>query len=169
MHRTSTAVDVRPFRHTDREEVLEALRASGVFSDEELRVALEVIDTGLDTGLDGDYPLFVADVDGHARGYVCVGRTPLTRGTWHLYWICVHPASQGLGIGHRLQDEAERFVQARGGERILLETSSTPGYAAARAFYERAGYTIVGRVADFYRPGDDCVMYCKVFLGQARS
>ena len=169
MHRTSTAVDVRPFRHTDREKVLEALRASGVFSDEELRVALEVIDTGLDTGLDGDYPLFVADVDGHARGYVCVGRTPLTRGTWHLYWICVHPASQGLGIGHRLQDEAERFVQARGGERILLETSSTPGYAAARAFYERAGYTIVGRVADFYRPGDDCVMYCKVFPAQARS
>ena len=168
MHRALTPIDVRPLRHTDRDDVLEALSASSVFSEEELRVALEVIDAGLETGLDGDYPLFVAAVDGHVRGYVCVGKTPLTRGTWHLYWICVHPDSQGLGIGQRLQHEAERFVQARGGERILLETSSTPGYVAARAFYERAGYSVVGRVTDFYRPGDDCVMYCKVFPSQAQ-
>lgn len=147
----------------------EALRACGVFSDEELAVARDVIDAGLATGLDGDYPLFVAEVAGRVRGYVCVGRTPLTRGTWHLYWICVHPASQGLGVGQRLQDEAERFVRARGGERILLETSSTAGYAAARAFYERAGYTVVGRVADFYKPGDDCVMYCKSFAERSAS
>ena len=111
--------------------MLLALQASGVFNEEELRVALEVIDAGLDTGLDGDYPLFAAEVEGRARGYVCVGKTPLTHATWHLYWICVHPESQGMGIGQRLQDEAERFVHGRGGERILLETSSTPGYAAS--------------------------------------
>ena len=169
MDRGVPSIVLRPFRHADREDVLEALRACGVFSEEELVVAREVIDAGLATGLDGDYPLFVAEVDGRVRGYVCVGKTPLTRGTWHLYWICVHPASQGLGIGQRLQIEAERFVQARGGERILLETSSTPGYAAARAFYDRAGYAIVGRVPDFYKPGDDCVMYCKVFPTPAAS
>jgi ribosomal protein S18 acetylase RimI-like enzyme len=163
------SIAIRPFRRADREDVLEALRVCGVFGEEELIVAREVIDAGLGTGLDGDYPLFVAEVDGRARGYVCVGKTPLTHGTWHLYWICVHPASQGLGLGRRLQIEAEQFVQARGGERLLLETSSTPGYATARAFYERAGYTIVGRVADFYKPGDDCVMYCKVFPKPAAS
>ena len=168
MHRALPVIEVRPFRHADRADVLEALRASGVFNEEELRVALEVIDAGLDTGLDGDYPLFAADVDGRVRGYVCVGKTPLTHATWHLYWICVHPESQGLGIGQRLQVEAERFVLGRGGERILLETSSTPGYAAARAFYERAGYAVVGRVTDFYRPGDDCIMYCKVFPAAQR-
>ena len=169
MPRTSTRIDVRPLRSTDRDDVITLLRASSVFSEEELRVALEVIDAGLETGLDGDYPLFVALADGRVRGYVCVGKTPLTRGTWHLYWICVHPESQGLGIGHRLQEQAERFVQAHGGERILLETSSTPGYAAARAFYERAGYSVAGRVADFYKPGDDCVMYCKSFNVRQQS
>ena len=169
MDRGVASIAIRPFRGSDRADVLEALRMCGVFSEQELVVAREVIDAGLETGLDGDYPLFVAEVDGRARGYVCVGKTPLTRGTWHLYWICVHPASQGLGLGQRLQIEAERFVRARGGERILLETSSTPGYAAARAFYEGAGYTIVGRVADFYKPDDDCVMYCKVFPKPAAS
>jgi ribosomal protein S18 acetylase RimI-like enzyme len=146
---------------TDRDTMADALRACAVFTGEEVRVALEMIDQGLAGGPDGDYALLVADVDGRGVGYVCVGRTPLTRSTWHLYWICVHPSAQGRGVGRCLQAAAEAFVIARGGERVLLETSGTPGYAAARVFYERAGYAVVGRVADFYRPGDDCIMYCK--------
>jgi ribosomal protein S18 acetylase RimI-like enzyme len=153
---------IRPLRHADRGDVIEALQACGAFTEEEVQVALEVLDQGLAGGLDGDYPLFAAERAGRVCGYVCVGRTPLTRGTWHLYWICVHPAAQGQGIGRDLQAHAERFVAEHGGERLLLETSSTAPYDAARAFYARAGYEIVGRVADFYRPGDDCVMFCKV-------
>jgi ribosomal protein S18 acetylase RimI-like enzyme len=72
-------------------------------------------------------------------------------------------------FGRSLQSAAEAFVIARGGERLLLEASSTPAYAAARAFYERAGYAVVGRVTDFYRPGDDCLMYCKAFDQSARA
>ena len=44
---------------------------------------------------------------------------------------------------------------------MVLETSAGPAYARARAFYERAGYAVVGRIADFYKPGDDCIVYCK--------
>jgi ribosomal protein S18 acetylase RimI-like enzyme len=152
--------EVRQLRAGDRPAIVDALRACGSFTDEEVAVALEVLDAGLETGL---------DVDGVVKGYVCVGKTPLTRGTWHLYWICVHPSAQKLGLGRRLQAQAEDFVRSRGGERILLETSSTPAYASARTFYDRAGYSIVGRVPDFYRPGDDCIMYCKVFGDGSRS
>ena len=116
----------------------------------------------------GDIYYGFPDLEGRGVGYVCVGRTPLTQSTWHLYWICVHPAAQGRGVGRCLQSAAEAFVIARGGERLLLETSSTPVYATARAFYERAGYAVVGRVTDFYRPGDDCVMYCKAFNQSSR-
>ena len=161
--------EVRQLRAGDRPAIVDALRACGSFTDEEVAVALEVLDAGLETGLDGDYPLFAGEVDGVVKGYVCVGKTPLTRGTWHLYWICVHPSAQKLGLGRRLQAQAEDFVRSRGGERILLETSSTPAYASARTFYDRAGYSIVGRVPDFYRPGDDCIMYCKVFGDGLRS
>jgi ribosomal protein S18 acetylase RimI-like enzyme len=126
-----------------------------------VRVALEVIDVGLEQGLDGDYPLFAAVGDGRVHGYVCVGKTPLTRGTWHLYWICVHPNAQGLGVGRALQQHAEAFVGARGGERLVLETSTGPAYARARRFYSQAGYDLVGQIADFYKPGDDCAIYCK--------
>jgi ribosomal protein S18 acetylase RimI-like enzyme len=156
-------VKIRELQPGDRPAVREALVACGAFTDEEVRVALEVLDAGLAGGLDGDYPMFAAEVDGRFAGYVCVGQTPLTHSTWHLYWICVHPKAQGHGVGCALQARAEAFVRSRGGERIVLETSATAGYARARTFYAEAGYAMVGRIPDFYRPGDDCLVYCRAF------
>jgi len=145
----------------DREAVSGLLRESPAFSEEEIRVALEVLDAGLAGGSEGDYPLFVAEIDGCLCGYVCIGRTPMTRSTWHLYWICIHPHAQRRGIGQALEACVEEFIRARGGERIVLETSGRPDYAASRRFYEKAGYSIAGRIRDYYKPGDDCVFYSK--------
>jgi ribosomal protein S18 acetylase RimI-like enzyme len=156
-------VKIRELQPGDRAAVREALVACGAFTDEEVRVALEVLDAGLTGGPGGDYPMFAAEVDGRFAGYVCVGQTPLTHSTWHLYWICVHPGVQGRGVGRALQAHSEAFVQSRGGERIVLETSATASYARARAFYAEAGYAMVGRIQDFYRPGDDCLIYCRAF------
>jgi ribosomal protein S18 acetylase RimI-like enzyme len=160
-------VSVGALQASDRAAVREIITACGVFTDEEGQVALEVLDAGLAQGLDGDYPLFAATIDGRVCGYVCVGKTPLTRGTWHLYWICVHPRVQGLGVGRALQSYAEAFIRSRGGERLVLETSTTSGYAKARGFYERAGYTRVGLIPDFYKPADDCAIYCKSLASEA--
>ena len=154
-------LNIRELANSDREAIRELLAASGAFTEEEVRVALQVLDDGLAGGLDGDYPLFAAELGGRVVGYVCVGKTPLTRGTWHEYWICVHPAAQGAGVGRALQAHAEAFVKSRGGERLMLETSGRRAYARTRRFYRRAGYRRVGRVANFYAPGDDVVFFNK--------
>jgi ribosomal protein S18 acetylase RimI-like enzyme len=147
----------------DREEICAMLTVCNAFTQEEVRVALEVLDAGLAGGLEGDYPVFVAKADGEVRGYICVGKTPLTASTWHLYWICVHPTAQGQGVGRLLLEFAETFVGSRSGKRLVLETSEKPSYERSRRFYEAAGYEVVGRIRDFYRRGDPCVLYCKEF------
>ena len=152
---------VRELAARDRPAVREMLESCGVFSEEEVRVALEVVDEGVASGFAGDYVLFVVEVEYRVRGYACVGKTPLTVSTWHLYWICVHPAAQGTGAGRALQAYVEDFVRAQGGGRLVLETSGRTDYARARHFYQQAGYQEVGRIPDFYKPGDDCVVYCK--------
>ena len=152
---------IRELVEADREAIRELLAACAAFSEEEVRVAMDVLADGLTGGLDGDYPLFAAELDGCVRGYVCVGQTPLTRGTWHEYWICVHPGAQHRGIGRALQAHAEAFVRSRGGERLVLETSGRTDYARTRRFYRKAGYRRVGRIRDFYAPGDNCVVFCK--------
>jgi ribosomal protein S18 acetylase RimI-like enzyme len=155
-------VRLRDLVPADREPLHDALVQCGAFSAEEIPVALEVLDGGLKGGLDGDYPHQVAEEEGGvAVGYVCVGKTPMTQSTWHLYWICVHPRAQGTGVGRALQAWAEDFVRSRGGERLVLETSGRPDYAHTRGFYAKAGYDEVGRIGDFYKPGDDCVFFCK--------
>ena len=55
----------------------------------------------------------------------------------------------------------EEAVRAAGGQRIYIETSGRPDYWATRAFYEACGYRFDSRVADFYAPGDDKILYVK--------
>lgn len=152
---------IRPLEISDSSVVREVLTACGVFTDEEVRVAIELLEEGVAGGLAGNHPLFAAELDGALCGFVCIGRVPFTRSTWHLYWIAVHPAVQALGIGRALQSHAEGFIRSLGGERLALETSSRADYERTRRFYRRAGYAQVGLIRDFYRPGDDCVMFCK--------
>lgn len=150
---------VRPARAQDRDAIKEMLGACGAFTAEEVTVALELFDEG--RASDASYSLFVADHSGRVRGYVCLGRAALTQHSWYLYWICVHPTVQSQGIGHALQRHSEAFVRAQRGHRLVLETSGRPDYDQARRFYDTEGYAQAGRIANFYRPGDDCLIYVK--------
>jgi ribosomal protein S18 acetylase RimI-like enzyme len=141
----------------DRPVIREALARCGVFTDEEVRVAIEMFDAGVA----GDYSLLGIDAGGTLRGYACFGKASLTERSWYLYWICVDPDAQGSGVGQALQRGVEDRVRELGGDRLVAETSGRPDYARARRFYERAGFTVHGRIPDFYRPGDDCVIYGK--------
>ena len=61
-----------------------------------------------------------------------------------------------------LVERVEDRVRKLGGDRLILETSGRPDYERARRFYREAGFVEVGRIPEFYRPGDDCLVCCKV-------
>ena len=89
---------IRVLRPDDRPYLVEALRSGRTFTEEEVGVALELIDNALDNG-QHDYAVRVADLDGRpAAGYICFGRTPMTSATYDLYWIATDPASEVSGI-----------------------------------------------------------------------
>lgn len=147
---------------SDRRPIHEALTRCGAFSEEEIGVAIDMFDAGLT----GDYSVLVVETSDTVRGYACFGRASLTERSWYLYWICVDPAVHGTGIGQALERSVEDWVRQMGGERLVIETSGRPDYERSRRFYERAGFTVHGRIPEFYKPGDDCIIYCKT-LGTA--
>lgn len=153
---------VRSPAASDRVSVHEALACCGAFTDDEVRVAIEMFDAGLT----GDYSLLGVECGGVLRAYACFGKASLTQRSWYLYWMCVHPTVQGTGIGQALERGVADAVRQMGGDRLVLETSGRPDYERSRRFYERAGFTVHGRIPDFYKPGDDCLIYCKT-LGAA--
>ena len=154
-----------------RSRVAEIVRATGVFRDEELSVAMEV----LDEGLNGEYELLGlfrdVQVPRYARddksaqaqlvGYAAFGPTPNTDRTQDLYWIAVDPAVQGTGAGSLLLDGVEAAMRDRDARMVVVETSSRSEYDGTRRFYARHGYAEVARMREFFAPADDRVIYTK--------
>jgi ribosomal protein S18 acetylase RimI-like enzyme len=150
---------VAPMQPSQQHWVEPMLRGCGkVFSEEEIRMALAL----LEQALCGPYCILAALEDERLAGCCLAGPTPLTESTWHLYWLCVHPDFQRQRVASALQSALEDNVRALGGRRIVVETASRADYDPARAFYRSTGYDERGRIADYYRPGDACVFFCKV-------
>jgi ribosomal protein S18 acetylase RimI-like enzyme len=157
---------LRPLVAADRGSIASLTRATGVFREEEVRVALEVLDAALSG--DVSYTVLVAEQDRRVAGWICWGATPCTAGTFDMYWLAVDPACHGTGIGTQLVAEMERRL-AGAARLIVVETAGREDYASTRAFYEARGYRRAAVIPDFYAPGDDQVVYVKPFTPSADS
>jgi GNAT superfamily N-acetyltransferase len=155
---------IRPLRAGDRAPLKKLVEDTGVFSEAEVEIALELIDAVLTRPEQKDYHIAVSDEAGQPVGYYCLGPTPGTKGTFDLYWIAVAPSQHGRGIGAALDAHAEAFVREAGGRLIIAETSSTRRYDGTRAFYHHRGYTEVSHIHDYYSPGDDLVVFGKYLV-----
>jgi ribosomal protein S18 acetylase RimI-like enzyme len=146
---------IRPMVHNDKVEIMKILRTTPEFTPAEVAVAEEVIDSYLQISVNSDYHILVAEVGSSLAGYICYGPTPLTEGTWDIYWIAVDPEHQRQGVGHNLLAFAENIIMKAKGRLILIETSSKEEYEKARDFYQKQGYKLIGHIPDFYASGDD--------------
>jgi ribosomal protein S18 acetylase RimI-like enzyme len=151
---------IRKLAPPDRDEIADLVRASGTFNEDEVAVALELVDAAL-AAPGRDYRVLVADDDGRVAGYLCYGPTPMTAGTFDLYWVATRAGQRGRGVGTRLVLAMEAELCALGGRVVRVETSQLGEYDAARSFYARLAYHEVGRIRDFYRQGDDLVTLAK--------
>ena len=142
--------------------------ATGVFSEAEVNVALELFDSNAPASSDYFF-LGAFTPEEELAGFACYGPTPGTEGTFDLYWIAVHPAAQGTGSGTILINEVERRLQGQNARMLVVETSSRSDYKSSRGFYIRRGYVESARARDFYAPGDDRITFTKRLQSRAPS
>jgi ribosomal protein S18 acetylase RimI-like enzyme len=147
---------------SDKSRIIEIVEQTGAFLPEEVQVAEEIIDEYFKDPDGCGYYFYVAEHEGDVAGYLCYGPTPLTQGTWDLYWAAVSPKLAGRGIGSTLFKLGEEDIRRRGGRLILIETSSNPHYRAARSLYFTLGYELISTIPDFYSPGDNKETFRKV-------
>jgi ribosomal protein S18 acetylase RimI-like enzyme len=151
----TATIHVGPLLPQHRSRLEAIVRATGVFSDDEVGVALELFDKT------SEYESIGAFDGEELVGYVCFGATPSTDRTFDLYWIAVHPDAQRLGVGGALMSELERRLWDRRARLVVVETSSRDDYAPTRRFYLKRGYQETARLRDFYAPGDDRIVLTK--------
>jgi ribosomal protein S18 acetylase RimI-like enzyme len=165
---------IREVRSEDKRSVLGLVRATKNFSEAEIAIAEELIDICVEQPNQKDYFAYVAIsplplhfVKGGVTevssigGFLLLGPTPATAGTYDMYWIAVHPDFQGLGLAQALDEFAVEFVRERNGYLIIAETSSQPSYERTRGFYTKQGYQVMARIVDYYKPGDDLMVFGK--------
>jgi hypothetical protein len=71
---------IRALTNTDRDKIKNILVDTKNFNDDEITIAMELIDLYINEPNQKDYEIFVdADDSGTINGYVCVGPRPLTK------------------------------------------------------------------------------------------
>jgi ribosomal protein S18 acetylase RimI-like enzyme len=143
--------------------LIRLLKNTPEFKPFEVAVAEEVIDCCLRDNENSGYFILVAEDNADITGYICYGPTPLTEGTWDIYWEAVDQEKRGQGIGSALTKAAEKEIRKNRGRLALIETSSTSAYEKTRRFHKGLGYEIVACIPDFYSPGDDKLILQKRF------
>src|SRR5262245_40599630 len=161
---------IRSLLPPDRAQLIDILSQGAGFRSEEVACAIELLDAALAPSDDPPDPddagyearVAVADDGGRVLGYACFGATPMTEATFDLYWLVVGEAARGNGVGGALVAAIADELKQRGGRIIRVETSSLEGQGGARRFYEKTGFRLAGAIPDFYRQGDDLLVYAKV-------
>jgi ribosomal protein S18 acetylase RimI-like enzyme len=152
---------IRPTLPADTPAILALVEGTGVFHAREIETL-----GGLLADYHADYQesghVAVSDErDGQVVGFAYYAPDSMTDRTWYLYWIAVSRAVQARGIGAALLRHVEEDIRARRGRLLFIETSSQPSYEPTRRFYARHGYAVAATLRDYYRDGDDMVVFGK--------
>jgi len=153
-------MEIRPLTAPDQPQLAELLSRIETFTPDEVQCALELVAIALQPN-SVDYQVLVAVREGKVMGYVCYGPTPMTEGTFDLYWIASDPMVRGQGVGAALVSAMEGDIRRRKGRLIRVETSAMEAYGPTRGFYAAMQYREESRFRDFYRVGEDLIILAK--------
>ncbi len=155
-------VRVRKAEARDRQNLVNIIENTSNLTLEEKDCAAELLDIYLNNPSQNDY-FFIVATEGSDKpsGYVCYGKNSLTDAVYDLYWILVDEGCRRSGIGRALLYRTEAVLREEGARLLVAETSGLPAYEPARRFYIKNGFREEARVREFYKPGDDLVIYVK--------
>ena len=138
--------------------------ATGLFQPNQLEDLGEMLSDYF--GSNSDDHLWITDDDNGVVGVAYCEMERMTDGTWNLQLIAIRPDCQGQGRGATLLRYVEQTLTVRGGRVLLVETSGLPDFERTRAFYRKCGYDEEARIRDFYKAGDDKIVYRKALSAQ---
>lgn len=145
----------------DSEQLVSIANGTGVFQPHEIIALSEVLEDYHAANAAEGHVAQVAIQDDQIVGFVYYAPVAMTDNTWELWWIAVEKTSQGRGLGQAMLREVEADLRVRGARLLLIDTSSLPNYLPTRQFYLKSGYTQIAQITDFYRDGDDKVLFWK--------
>lgn len=152
---------IRSLAPDDTTALIALAQATGLFDPDQTEELAQMLDGHL-AGEAENQDLWLVDDENGIVGVAYVASERMTEGTWNLYLIAVHPNHQRQGRGRALLRHVEQILSECGARMLLVETSGLESFEYVRAFYRTCGYDEEARIRDFYKAGDDKIVYRKV-------
>ncbi|MBD2297343.1 GNAT family N-acetyltransferase [Nostoc sp. FACHB-87] len=152
---------IRPSTPDDSEALIAIAVAAELFPASETEELSKVLASYFSGNIGEGHVWLTDEENGKACGVAYYAPAPFTDGTWDLLMIVVHPNYQRQGRGEALVKYVENALRASGQRILLVETSGLPSYERARAFYKKCGFEEEARIRDFYKAGEDKVVFRK--------
>ncbi|MFN0280739.1 MAG: GNAT family N-acetyltransferase [Kineosporiaceae bacterium] len=140
---------------------------NAMFAPDDMAGFDEMLHGYLDGSLDQHRWIVSEGPTGRVDGAAYYAPEPFADRVWNLYFLAVQPRQHRSGIGTTLVSHVEHALRSAGehvARVLIVDTSSTDDYQAARRFYVRRGFDQEARVREFYGPGDDKVVFWKSLL-----
>lgn len=147
---------IRFTNQADTDALADVAEAAGIFPGTMLPDMLGPYLAGEQSGF-----WLTCEIDGSPSGFVYTQQEPMADGTWNMLALAVHPSAHRQGQGRALVHAVEEELRRRQARLVIVDTSSTGGYAMARAFYHALGYEAEARIRDYWDTGDHKITFRK--------
>ncbi|BAY87139.1 acetyltransferase, GNAT family protein [Calothrix parasitica NIES-267] len=154
---------IRPAKPNDADSIMSLAEAIGLFEGEELEELGGMLAGYFEGSLGEGHSWMVCD-DGGVVGVAYFAPEQYADGVYNLYFIAVHPKSQGKGYGTTIINHVEKTLTEQKVRLLLVETSGLPNFENTRKFYRKQGYEEEARIREFYKAGDDKIIFRKVLV-----
>lgn len=148
---------IRLITRSDTDGLKKVVDSSGLFPSEYLDEMISDYFSNADTQ-DIQFAYF-DDNKPVAIGY-CVPEK-FTDGTYNLLAIGVSKDYQRKGIASVMMKYIEQLLKHKEGRIIIVETSTDDAQIGARKFYKQIGYTQEAVIRDFWKEGEDKIVFWK--------
>ena len=149
---------------SDVEDVRQIVASTGFYNENEISVAVDLVQERLDRGLACDYLFIFADYGGRAVSFVCFGPIPCAKNNFEMYWMATHGDYRRKGIGREILKRVERVVWAFSGRALYLSTSSKQIFMSTREFFLKSNYRVDATLFNFYDENEHRMVFTKSFI-----
>jgi ribosomal protein S18 acetylase RimI-like enzyme len=144
----------------DIDKLLALAEATGLFESNQIEELSQMLSQHFTDGPDSE-GLWFTDYENEPVGVAYAAPERMTEGTWNLYLIAIAPNYQRQGRGAALLRYIEQVLAKRGERVLLVETSGLEDFEYVRAFYRKSGFDEEARIREFYKAGDDKIIFRK--------
>lgn len=137
--------------------------AVNLFNADELKFMSDLIDSYFDGTL-GEGHHWIVNDDREITSVAYYAPESFAQNVYNLYFIGVMPNSQGKGIGSSMLQYVENQLKGLGQRLLLVETSGLPNFAKTREFYLKNNYEKEATIREYYKEGDDKVVFRKKLM-----